>query len=182
MRAMENPATAFWGLSISDADFAKLKRGVRARDMDDKWVFIAMTDEELADKETTEATTDEVPTGQETIEEELEEEPTTPLFDEALLHQAGDISIRRTWTNWELYRLAIKPSDGSTSAKIESITWEQNQGTHTSEEQAKVDAVLLCRSIAECDLTEAPDYDPSQFSDSIPKIAVDSTTIVNGTN
>jgi hypothetical protein len=62
---MENPATASWGLSISDADFAKLKRGFMPWDMDDRWVIKTMTDEELAGGVTTdeelmdEATTDE---------------------------------------------------------------------------------------------------------------------------
>ncbi|CAI7656661.1 unnamed protein product [Penicillium pancosmium] len=38
---MEEPATAPWGLSISDADFEKLKAGFNPRDMDDKWhVFV----------------------------------------------------------------------------------------------------------------------------------------------
>ena len=166
---MENPATASWGLSISDADFAKLKRGVRARDMDDKWVFKDMTDEELADEATTngattdEATTDEPTTDDELTYEELMAEPTT---DEATvdLDQGGNISIRRSWTNRELYRLAVKPSEGGTSAKIEAITWEQNYGDHISEEQAKIDAVILCRHICECDFAAAPDYDTSLYS------------------
>ena len=181
---MENPATASWGLSISDADFAKLKRGVRARDMDDKWVFKDMTDEELADEATTNgattngattngatmngattngATTDEPTTDDELTYEELMAEPTT---DEATvdLDQGGNISIRRSWTNRELYRLAIKPSEGGTSAKIEAITWEQNYGDHISEEQAKIDAVILCRHICECDFAAAPDYDTSLYS------------------
>lgn len=34
---MQEPATALWGLSISDADFEKLKAGFEPRDMDDKW-------------------------------------------------------------------------------------------------------------------------------------------------
>jgi hypothetical protein len=35
--AMADPATAPWGLSISDADFKKLKAGFESADMDDKW-------------------------------------------------------------------------------------------------------------------------------------------------
>ena len=35
---MIDPATALWGLSISDADFEKLKAGFQPVDMDDKWV------------------------------------------------------------------------------------------------------------------------------------------------
>lgn len=34
---MREPATAPWGLSISDADFAKLRAGFEPRDQDDKW-------------------------------------------------------------------------------------------------------------------------------------------------
>ncbi|GAB1312060.1 hypothetical protein MFIFM68171_02270 [Madurella fahalii] len=199
---MENPATASWGLSISDADFAKLKRGVRARDMDDRWIVKAMTDEELADEATTnraatsgamtnEATTNEALTDKELTDEELMDEllmdeATTgeALTDEATLDldQGGNISIRRSWTNKELYRLAVKPSEGGTSAKIEAITWEQNQGDRISEEQAKIDAVILCRQILECDFAAAPDYDPLLFSAFPRSAAVDSTSVQNGTN
>ncbi|KAH8693585.1 hypothetical protein BGW36DRAFT_463264 [Talaromyces proteolyticus] len=34
---MQEPATAPWGLSISDTDFKKLKAGFEPQDMDDKW-------------------------------------------------------------------------------------------------------------------------------------------------
>lgn len=34
---MQEPATAPWGLSISDADFEKLKAGFEPQDQDDKW-------------------------------------------------------------------------------------------------------------------------------------------------
>jgi tetrahydromethanopterin S-methyltransferase subunit H len=143
--------------------------------MDDKWIFKAMTDEELADEATTtngattdEATTDKELTDEELIDELLMDEATTDeaLTDKATLDldQDGNISIRRSWTNKELYRLAVKPSEGGTSAKIEAITWEQNQGDRISEEQAKIDAVILCRQILECDFAAAPDYDPLLFS------------------
>lgn len=168
---MENPATASWGLSISDADFAKLKRGFKAFDMDDKWVFRPTTDKELSDeKRTNGATTDEVPTVDEdlTIEELLMDDwPRDKAWtDEATLDldQGGDISIIRCWSKREFYRLIVKPSEGGTSAKIEAITWEQNQGEHISEAQAKIDAVLLCRQQIECDIAAAPDYDPGLFS------------------
>ncbi|CZR63126.1 uncharacterized protein PAC_13023 [Phialocephala subalpina] len=179
---MENPLTASWGLSISDADFAKLKRGVRPRDMDDRWIFKAMTDEELAD----EATTDKELTDEELMDEELMDEATTDetLTDKATLDldQGGNISIRRSWTNKELYRLAVKPSEGGTSAKIEAITWEQIQGDRISEEQAKIDAVILCKHILKCDFAAAPDYDRLLFSAFPRSAAVDSTTVQNGTN
>lgn len=34
---MQEPATAPWGLRISDADFQKLKAGFEPQDQDDKW-------------------------------------------------------------------------------------------------------------------------------------------------
>jgi hypothetical protein len=34
---MQEPATAPWGLNISDADFRKLKAGPEPQDQDDKW-------------------------------------------------------------------------------------------------------------------------------------------------
>ncbi|KAI1468750.1 uncharacterized protein F4812DRAFT_345096 [Daldinia caldariorum] len=37
---MKKPLTAAWGLPISDADLAKLKVGLRPRDMDDKWEIL----------------------------------------------------------------------------------------------------------------------------------------------
>lgn len=40
--SMQRPATAPWGLSISDADFGKLKSGFEPRDQDDKWRFSVM--------------------------------------------------------------------------------------------------------------------------------------------
>ncbi|KHN94780.1 uncharacterized protein MAM_07376 [Metarhizium album ARSEF 1941] len=40
---MQEPATAPWGLSISDADFEKLKAGFEPQDQDDKW-RVSVTD------------------------------------------------------------------------------------------------------------------------------------------
>ena len=37
VHAMQEPATAPWGLSISDADLEKLKAGFEPQDQDDKW-------------------------------------------------------------------------------------------------------------------------------------------------
>ena len=37
VHVMQEPATAPWGLSISDADFEKLKAGFEPQDQDDKW-------------------------------------------------------------------------------------------------------------------------------------------------
>lgn len=204
-QTMEDPATASWGLSISDADFARLKRGVRARDMDDKWVFMAMSDEELAeeatasnaettdsatanDQQTTDAaTTDTEPTDDELMEAMLADEAAAAeqaLADEAPLDltQGANICIRRTWTSKEFYRLVVRPREGATSANIEAITWEQKQGDHISEEQAKIDVVILCRQILGCDFAAAPDYDGSLFSAFPRDVAVDSMTLHNGAN
>lgn len=41
---MQEPATAPWGLSISDADFEKLKAGFEPQDQDDKW-RVSVTDQ-----------------------------------------------------------------------------------------------------------------------------------------
>ncbi|WYZ37082.1 hypothetical protein EsH8_II_000588 [Colletotrichum jinshuiense] len=43
---MPASATALWGLSISDADFAKLKAGLEPMDQDDKWRYAATDDSE----------------------------------------------------------------------------------------------------------------------------------------
>ncbi|KAI9740017.1 MAG: hypothetical protein M1818_004768 [Claussenomyces sp. TS43310] len=44
VHAMQEPATAPWGLSISDADFERLKAGFEPQDMDDKWC-VSVTDQ-----------------------------------------------------------------------------------------------------------------------------------------
>ena len=44
VHAMQEPATAPWGLSISDADFEKLKAGFEPQDQDDKW-RVSVTDQ-----------------------------------------------------------------------------------------------------------------------------------------
>lgn len=41
---MQEPATAPWGLSISDADFEKLKAGFEPQDQDDK-LRVSVTDQ-----------------------------------------------------------------------------------------------------------------------------------------
>lgn len=191
---MENPATASWDLHIGKADFAKLIRGVSPRDMDDKWWIRFMTDQEVSDEAEAAAAANRAaaapaaePTEpEETImtEEELDADlaleaaarDRPPPTDEELLaeyrlHQGegGNISIRRSWSpRHELYRLAVgklgpDEVDGA-GARIEAITWEQKQSRHVSEEQAKIDVVLLCRSIVGCELAAAPDHDTILFS------------------
>lgn len=157
--------------------------------MDDRWAFVAMTDQELLDevsaerKETTdEATTNEAPTVEVLTDDQLfdelemeepwmeeertEKAPPARVLTAEDMAQGGFISIRRTWSNTELYRLVltVQPSEGGISRKIEAITWEQREGHLISEDQAKMDVVLLCRSHLECDLAAAPDDDTLQFS------------------
>lgn len=189
MQPIRNPATASWGLSLSDKDFAALKRGCRIRDMDDRWAFVSMTDQELLDDLSAEKkeTTDEVPTNEVPTEEVLtydqlldelkmeepwiqeertEKAPPARVLTEEDVAQGGYISIRRTWSNTELYRLVltVQPSEGGISKKIEAIIWEQREDHLISGEQAKMDVVLLCRSHLECDLAAAPDNDSLRFS------------------
>lgn len=180
---MMNPATASWGLRISDSDFAKLKRGLLAQDMDDKWAFLAMTEEELSEEQVEDERRKGKPAHEKMPEEELtegqlldreawelgeiesyelEREQNAAAREAALkLDEGGNISIRRAWSNTEHYRLVVKPSSGAGSdgaaaagtAEIKAITWDQNlHGEHISEEQAKVDAVLMCRSQLECEI------------------------------
>ena len=189
MQPIEKPATAAWGLSLNDEDFIKLKCGLIARGMDDRWVFIPLTDQELPDElsaekiattsgapngvPTGQAPSDEVPTDEqlladlETVEPDAErtEPPPAKVPTEEDLRQGGHISIRRAWTNTENYRLVltVQPSESGLDKKIEAITWEQGQG-HTSEEQAKTDVIILCRSHLGCCLAAAPDHDNSEFT------------------
>lgn len=45
MRPMKEPATAAWGLRISDTDVEKLKAGLKPMDMDDKWhIYVSATE------------------------------------------------------------------------------------------------------------------------------------------
>jgi hypothetical protein len=39
MPDMQEPMSAAWGLVLSDADWAKLRGGLQARDMDDRWLY-----------------------------------------------------------------------------------------------------------------------------------------------
>lgn len=45
--AMKEPATASWGLSVSNADLEKLKAGFQPKDQDDKWHYYVSTTESL---------------------------------------------------------------------------------------------------------------------------------------
>ena len=44
--AMKEPATAPWGLRISDTDLEEFKAGFRPQDMDDKWYYYVSATEQ----------------------------------------------------------------------------------------------------------------------------------------
>jgi hypothetical protein len=119
---MKEPATAPWGLRISDTDLEKLKAGFRPKDQDDKWYFYVSATE-----------------------------------------QPISVHIARSAFNIDFYVLhvVVKPGDdgsSGSSAEIASITWETNRGC-LSEEQAKKEAVMITRSVLECDFDALPEYD-----------------------
>lgn len=153
--------------------------------MDDGWAFVAMTDHELLDELSAEgsATPDNVPATVEVMtddelfdelemeehwvqEERIEKAPPARAMTEEDMALGAHISIRRTWSNPELYRLilTVQPSQDGISRKIEAITWEQREDHLILAEQAKIGVVLLCRSHLECDLAAAPDDDILKFS------------------
>jgi hypothetical protein len=82
----------------------------------------------------------------------------------------GNISIHilRNWHQEDCYILHIVPklnsdNDGG-SAKIQSITWEGNKGgLQCGAEQAKKEAVMVSRSILECEFETLPDYPSSMM-------------------
>jgi hypothetical protein len=129
-KPMKEPLTAPLDVSVSDADVEKLKVGLRARSMDEKWDFLI---------------------------EDPDENGNTSLH------------ILRSWcgTQEDDYVLHIvpKPSEGDGgSAKIIGITWEGNKaGLQCDAEQAKLEAVILCRGHLKCRFEELPDYPGSMF-------------------
>jgi hypothetical protein len=83
----------------------------------------------------------------------------------------GNISLHilRSWlgTQEDCYVLHIvrklSNNDGG-NAKIEGITWEGNKaGLQCDAEQAKLEAVLLCRGHLKCEFEKLPDYPASMF-------------------
>lgn len=83
----------------------------------------------------------------------------------------GNISLHiiRNWFQEECYILHIVPklsNDDNGSVKIESITWEGNKaGLQCGAEQAKKEAIMLCRGHLCCDFERLPDYSSSMFWD-----------------
>lgn len=140
---MKLPLTAPWDVPISDADVAKLKVGVKSRDMEDRW-------------------------------EILIEDP----------DEDGGMSVHifRSWLMEECYILHVVipreesvggnndnggGSGGSRSAsgaKIHRITWEGNKGGWQCDaEQAQKEAVMVARSILNCEFEALPHYSYNEF-------------------
>lgn len=133
---MKEPLTAPWDLSISDADVEKLKVGFKPHSMDDKWDILV----ENPDKD-------------------------------------GNLSIHiiRSWLQEECYILHIAPKQssddgggegGGGGAKVQGITWEGNKaGLQCDAQQAKKEAVMLARSLLQCEFEKLPHYPSSVFWD-----------------
>lgn len=83
----------------------------------------------------------------------------------------GDISLHviRNWLQEECYILHIisKPlasNDKNATAKIQGTTWKENKaGLQCSEEQAKIEAIMLSRGWLHCAFEKLPHYPPSVF-------------------
>ncbi|GAB0138077.1 hypothetical protein EsDP_00006323 [Epichloe bromicola] len=86
----------------------------------------------------------------------------------------GNISIHiiRNWLQEECYILHIAPrrssdDDGGGGAKVQGITWEGNKaGLQCGAQQAKKEAVMLARSLLQCEFEKLPHYPSSVFWDS----------------
>jgi hypothetical protein len=83
----------------------------------------------------------------------------------------GNISLHilRSWFQEECYILHIVPkpsNDDGGSTKIQSFTWEGNRGGWQCDgEQAKKEAVILCRGRLGCEFEKLPNYPRSMFWD-----------------
>lgn len=81
----------------------------------------------------------------------------------------GNISVHiiRNWLQEDCYILHTVPkpsNDDGTSAKIQGITWEGNKAElQCSEEQAKIEAVMLCRGWLHCEFENLPHCPASMF-------------------
>ncbi|KAF2220027.1 hypothetical protein BDZ85DRAFT_321980 [Elsinoe ampelina] len=70
--------------------------------------------------------------------------------------------ISRSWEGIEHYLLHTVPNEDGAGHKIESITWSQNiEHVRLSEEQAKIDAIILCRGLLDCVFLDVPYLDSS---------------------
>ncbi|KAF4552817.1 Hypothetical protein D9617_9g026080 [Elsinoe fawcettii] len=72
------------------------------------------------------------------------------------------IHISRSWTGIEHCILHITIGTGRNESRIHSITWAQNKGEiRISEEQAKIDAIILCRGLLGSFFLDVPQLDES---------------------
>lgn len=72
------------------------------------------------------------------------------------------ITISRSWTGIERFILHVVESTTNGGHKIQSITWAQNKGkARISEEQAKIEVVILCRQMLGCVFLDVPQLDVS---------------------
>lgn len=190
MPAIKNPATVSWGLDISDADFERLKNGFQPRNMDHKWQIRAKTDDELAqeakaDEETAKKAGEaedgvELESDSDGVSDSEVDNHEVPTADDGVLegndhgvpentatsglNQHVNISIRRSWTRRELYRLVVKPREGIASPRIATVIWEWDDTYRNSGEQVKIDVAMLCRDFLNCELGAVPQYAGWQFS------------------
>lgn len=131
---MQEPATAPWGLSISNTDFEKLKTGFEPQDQGDKW-RVSVTDQTQSQGSNISVHLARSGTGKE-------------LYILIVKPSNSDSSS----------------SSSSGGVKIEAITWEQNKGgIRISEEQAKKEVVIITRSVLDCDFDALPEYDASDI-------------------
>lgn len=80
--------------------------------------------------------------------------------EEADAHGRITLRVSRSWTGIEHYLLHLET--GGRGPKIHSITWSQNVGDiRLTEEQAKINAVILCRCWLGCVFLEVPHLDES---------------------
>ncbi|OTB12316.1 hypothetical protein K445DRAFT_321304 [Daldinia sp. EC12] len=85
--------------------------------------------------------------------------------------EKGGISLHiiRSWLDEPCYILHIAPKSSSEdggSAKVRGITWEGNKaGLQCDAEQAKKEAVILCRGHLRCEFEALPQYPSSAFWD-----------------
>lgn len=136
---MKAPLTAPLDIRISNADVEKLKVGLRTYSMDDKWDFLI----EDPDRE-------------------------------------GNVSLHvlRSWLGkrQDCYVLHVAAGsgndgdgdggngEGGEGAKVVGITWEGDKaGLRCEAEQAKIEAVTLCRGHLGCEFENLPDYPASMF-------------------
>ncbi|KAJ1323500.1 hypothetical protein MN608_10744 [Microdochium nivale] len=163
--AMHSPAIASWHVPLSAADFARLKAGLQARGMDDRWEFSAYPDDDDSDG------------------------------DDGTRHPGERLAVHivRSWLNQEIYRLHIvgpdpgghaptlnhgtsaaaaavggggddgcssgSSSSNATGARIRAITWDRRLDEPQHEifaREAKIVTAMLVRNALGCTLEAAP--------------------------